>query len=364
MRKITVCYISATANKLGILSNAAKKARDAHKAPLELIARSQHELSCKEDIESFLTHVKEAEWLIISLMGGKSSCPGFDSYVKHCRNIHIQAGTLEEDKELSRQYSTDYASAEFARRVLYLKNGGIDNVCNLLLSLCKVKDVAGPQPVLCEGIYHPRSQSAFISPRDYFKWHQTLKPELQDKPVIALWLYQSSWVAGDLEHAESFVNEIEKQQCRPLCVFSRRAKDEQLNNKSADEIAALFFKEKGKAFIDVLINTSSMSLAMMGKGFDCIQPGLDVAVLQAICTQNDFKTWSRTEQAVTPVDVSCAIAQPEFDGNLITVVAATREKTGIDPLTGAALKRHKPVTERVEKIVKLAKKWAFLRHIG
>ena len=54
---------------------------------------------------------------------------------------------------------------------------------------------------------------------------------------------------------------------------------------------------------------------------------------------------------------------PEFDGVLITVPIATRERRKIDPLTGASITRHKPIGERVRMVVRLGLNWARLRRI-
>ena len=61
------------------------------------------------------------------------------------------------------------------------------------------------------------------------------------------------------------------------------------------------------------------------------------------------------------MDVSTQAAQPEFDGNLITVPFSTREQDTIDSVTGGLLVRMMPVTDRVEKLVSLSLNWANLR---
>jgi cobaltochelatase CobN len=63
------------------------------------------------------------------------------------------------------------------------------------------------------------------------------------------------------------------------------------------------------------------------------------------------------------MDISMGIAMPEFDGMLITVPVAARERTDIDPLTGARVIRFEPLPERANKIVRLSLNWAKLRHI-
>jgi cobaltochelatase CobN len=61
------------------------------------------------------------------------------------------------------------------------------------------------------------------------------------------------------------------------------------------------------------------------------------------------------------MDVTFQAAQPEFDGNLITIPVATREEDAVDPVTGALLSRFAPIPERTAKFASLALNWARLR---
>ena len=369
-QKIKICYFSATATELSMVNSAFKKLVESNKISVELIARASFNLCEDRDVEEFAGHVESADITIISLMGGKKSCPGFDSYVKAAKRLHIKFGTLQEDIELSRECSTDFGSEEFSTRLKYIKNSGVDNFYNLFLFCFKQiigsKDllVAEPVSVVHEGIYYSQAQKCFNNTQEYLSWYKDKCNIRDERSVVGIWIYQMLWLSGNLTHIDAFIKEIEAQRCIPLCVFSRRAQDEYLKNMPADKVIDKFFKESGKTLIDVLLNPGAMSVSMLGKGFDKIQPSLDVPVLQVICTQNTYQKWNDTLKAVTPTDVSCSVAQPEFDGNLITVVAATREVEANDPLTGAAIKKYMPVAERITKIVNLAKKWAMLRYVS
>ena len=331
MKKIKICYFSATATEMSMVNRAFKKLVEANKISVELVVRASSDLSEDEKVEEFAGHVKDADFTIISLMGGRKSCPGFDRYVKSAKRLHIQFGTLQEDIELSQEYSTGFGGEEFSTRLKYIKSSGVDNFYNLFLFCFKQitggknLSVDGPVSVVHEGIYYPQAQKCFNNTQEYLNWYKD-KCNIHDKrPVVGIWIYQMLWLSGNLTHIDAFIKEIEAQECIPLCVFSRRAQDEYLKNMPADKVIDKFFKESGKTLIDVLLNPGAMSVSMLGKGFDKIQPSLDVPVLQVICTQNTYQKWNDTLEAVTPTDVSCSVAQPEFDGNLITVVAATRE---------------------------------------
>ncbi len=369
MSKVKICYFSATGSEMQVLSRAYKKALGTHKISMELVVRSQHDLSDPGEIEDFGRHIEGADYTIMVLMGGKISCPGFDDYIRRTKILHVQPGSQPEDIKLSEEYSNDYGSEQFNTCVMYIKNGGVDNICHLLLYVYQFVNgeeinVPVPQPVLCEGIYHPDARHVFLDTAKYFKWYSSRSADSSGKLRIGIWFHQTNWLNGNSAHIDALIKEIEKQGCMPLCVFSRTARDIYLDNRAADEVADFFFKQNGKTSIDVLLDPIPQSLSMLGSGFCKIYPSLDVPVLQIICTQNSYETWSKTMQAVTPVDVSCSVAQPEFDGNLITVVVATREDKEIDQLTGAVMKKYVPVPERIQAAIKLAGNWARLRHIS
>ena len=90
---------------------------------------------------------------------------------------------------------------------------------------------------------------------------------------------------------------------------------------------------------------------------------LNVPVLKAVVTYNTPGEWKESMQGLSPLDISMGIAMPEFDGMLITVPVAARDRTDIDPLTGARVIRFEPLPERIEKMVRLSLNWARLRHI-
>ena len=133
MSKVKICYFSATGSEMQVLSRAYKKVLGTHKISLEFVVRSQHDLSDPGEIEDFGRHIEGADYTIMVLMGGKISCPGFDDYVRRAKILHVQPGSQPEDIKLSEEYSNDYGSEQFNTCVMYIKNGGVDNICHLLL---------------------------------------------------------------------------------------------------------------------------------------------------------------------------------------------------------------------------------------
>jgi cobaltochelatase CobN len=133
-----------------------------------------------------------------------------------------------------------------------------------------------------------------------------------------------------------------------------------LDIKDTAWIIGHYFRHEGRNLIHALISPMMFSLSLTRPGEEKLLADLGVPVIQAINVLASRQQWWETVQGITPMDVCISVAQPEFDGNLIAVPLATRETRGRDPLTGAVLTRMKPVTERINKLVRLGLNWAGL----
>ncbi|HOF88083.1 MAG TPA: cobaltochelatase subunit CobN, partial [Armatimonadota bacterium] len=183
------------------------------------------------------------------------------------------------------------------------------------------------------------------------------------KPTVGLWFFQHYWINQNLEHIDALIRAIEARGANVLPVFSMRLYDASLGNRGADEIVRGYFMADGAPRIDVLINVMSMSMTLTNAAYQALYPELGVAVLQAMTCSQPYAVWRDSPQGMGVMDVTHQAAQPEFDGNLITVPVATREEDTIDPLTGALLARLAPIPDRIDTLVSLALNWAKLRRL-
>ncbi|HOV52858.1 MAG TPA: cobaltochelatase subunit CobN, partial [Methanothrix sp.] len=257
----------------------------------------------------------------------------------------------------------------------YLDYGGRENFYNLLLYLANHlagADYAFSKPVrpTWEGIYHPS-----------FDHVPTLDEYLKSKyvagrPTVGLWFYQSLWRAGNTAFIDGLIAEIEGQGANVIPVFLHAQKDVERGTKGEEWVVENFFMLDGRPLIDVLISTLMFSLSIKpweGSGRDGAEEvarseqwflkRLNVPVLKAPVTYNSPAEWMQSLQGLSPLDISMGVAMPEFDGMLIAVPVAARERSDIDPLTGARIIRFEPLPERISKIVRLSLNWAKLRHI-
>ena len=339
-----------------------------HGPVLDLAVRSAEDLSDRNEADMFIELTGAADLLILLLHGGRASCPVFDRLIEAATGARIYIHPEDEEElELSRLHSTDFGGDVFQETMLYMKYGGPDNWENLLKKL--VKNAGGPdlpadppKPRPCEGLYHPR----FGAAGDLTAYFDLMGLDMEEiirgvKPVIGLWFLQYYYLESNLETMDAIIREIEDRGGVPLACFYRRYPDPRLVRKNTFQVVEDFFQYKGKTIIDCLINTIMFSLALTRPGEAEALSRLDVPILQAMNLSVSRKFWRESAQGLSPMDVSLSAAQPEFDGILITVPMAARETGQKDKLTGASISKSLPIPERINKIVRLAFKWAGLR---
>jgi len=364
-----IVHISSTGLESGAVARAAHWLRQNHIPELNLVARSRHDLFDTAAICRVVDEIATADALILIPHGGSTSIAGLEQIIaasEACAIRHVQpSSSSTDDLQLCQQYASDFGTAAYRRRLLFLKNGGVANLINLYLDLanaagrCQIA-AAEPGEVPCEGIYHPARPD--VPERDsYLAWQRQRLPDYDARPIIGIWFYHTYWINGNLNAIDTLIEEIEAQNCVPLAVFHRRLPDAELGNGGAAYVVGEIFCRNGKSLIDALISPTLFSLAFAGDGMQQLLNEMDVPVLQMIITQNPAKVWRETLQAVTPQDVSMAVAQPEFDGALISTVGATHEIGDADALTGGARIETRALPERIRRIVGLAHNWARLR---
>jgi cobaltochelatase CobN len=361
----TFVVIDSYGGQLTSIGAAAKSLGD----QVRVIARSRVDLFDDKRIKACAEEVRKADALLLILMGGIESVPGYADMLDAARGkpVHVHTGSEPPDfLEVIERYGLDFTSDTFRRRQAYLREGGVINLRNLLCLMGRDLgfDMPEPQPpaaVPTEGIYHPGYHGGAKDRDGYLAWARATQGRGADAPVIGIWFYRSSWLNDDVAVIDALIAEIEAQGAIALAVFNLRYRDVDIGSMSVGEVTEHFFKRDGEAIIDALLSPMGSSIAQASPGSGHVLPDLDVPVLQLILTYNPRADWEETIQAVTPMDVSTYAAQPEFDGVIIGTVVGTRDDAGVDPVTGARLARRTAVADRCRHVVKWARNWARLR---
>ncbi|HRW31313.1 cobaltochelatase subunit CobN [Methanothrix sp.] len=377
-KKVKIAYVTTQeASDVFPLISALKELIRQHGEVAEVAVRSGEDLKDVDQWEEFEHFARSCHIAIFNLHGGKKSLSSFDELVQSLQDssvsIYAQSASNEPEIELMKLSTVD--NAVYRKVSQYLDYGGRENFYSLILYLANYfigsnYEFSEPLRPIWEGIYHPD-----------FDHVPTLKEYLQSKcvagrPTVGLWFYQSLWQAGNTLFIDRLIEEIERQGANVIPVFLHAAKDVERGTKGAEWVVENLFMKDGRPIIDVLISTLMFSLSIKpwegsdtGEGQEVARSEewfikrLNVPVLKAIVTYNTLAEWNESLQGCSPMDISMGIAMPEFDGMMITVPVAARERTDIDPLTGARVIRFEPLPERTNKIVRLSLNWAKLRHI-
>ncbi|SMD05071.1 cobaltochelatase CobN subunit [Desulfocicer vacuolatum DSM 3385] len=371
MHTIQLVYFSVTTNEIPNLSLAIHKFRE-QVGPMSVFARSRTQLEDNESLQQqFITKALDADIVIITLMSGRRSFPAWDAFIKKLElkrkngektpYFHVQpTGSNARSMEMVEAFSNGVDTQNWHNLSRYYRYGGVDNLLQMLISLYNVsfqKQLVVKPPVRPphEGIYHPDLDHI---------------PELTDysngfdsgKPTIGIWFYQNFWVTDNKAHIDALIREVEKQGANVLCVFHTRFRDKLIKSHGADYVVEHYFMDNGRPVIDALINPVMFSLGMVAPEYKHLLEDLNVPVIQALCTGRTIAQWEESDQGLNNVDITISVAQPELDGVIIGVPVASKQFSGVDPITGSAINRYVPIPERVEKLVNLTLNWARLGH--
>ncbi len=367
-------YFSVTSNEIPNLSEALRLFSEEGNIPLEIYARTRTQLEENpEQQAAFISAALRADALVVSLMAGKKSCPAWDDLISaldkrraaggNCPYFHIQpTGSNPDSLEMVEAFSDGVAEGHWKTLSQYYRYGGVENLKNMLGLLVHLTGngeapATGPEKLPNEGLYHP--DHGVIA--DRAAWLAAFDPDL---PTVGIWFYQNFWSTNNKAHIDATIRELEGQGANVICVFHTRFKDSLLGNRGADYAARTFFMDGEKPIIDVLLNPVMFSLKTASPDYKDLLAGLNVPVIQMLTTSRSVEEWKDSDQGLTNVDITICVAQPELDGVIIGVPAASKQTVGIDPITGAAINKYVPMPERISRLVRLTLNWASLGRIA
>ncbi|MHC1687805.1 MAG: cobaltochelatase subunit CobN [Methanothrix sp.] len=389
---LQITYISINGSEIAPLTSAFQEVNEELDGFAKLSPFTGASLSDTALLEDI---AKRSDLVIIRLHGGKKGLPGYDRLIDEIRRsgrlLHVQDSSSLDPELMSVSTVGDF----YLKIFQYISFGGKENFKNLLLFLANRyhgSDISAAEPKMppWEGIYHP-DFDYIPSLQEYLD--KKFQPE---KLTVGLWFNISMWQAEDLKAIDLIISEVEARGANIIPVFLHTRKDEQLGSGGWENAAKKYFLINGQSIIDVLISTLMFSLTVgpvsraspekcssiclekkesnesvstcdestkdgSSKDESTLQV-LGVPVIKAMLNYYNTKVeWAESLQGLRPMDVTINVAQPEFDGMLISVPVGFRDPSGRDPLTGACLSRFEPIDERINKLVRLALNWARLR---
>ncbi len=305
--------------------------------------------------------------IVLRILGRVGDIPGFPQLIPYIQKqkYHLIAvsGTGEPDPELA---AISTVSPEIQHQVLaYFQAGGGINLANMLRCLSDHLLLTGfgyemPIELPEHGIYHPElDQDATIN-----NWLDLYNKQ---QPTAGIIFYRSHWISGNTRFVDYLIDALEQSAMNVLPIFTSSLKSQTDEQSKIPNALSFFFTtdKNNNSLIDVLINTTSFAMGEITGGETTlagwsvkILEQLDVPVLQAITSGMIEQQWQQSTRGLNPLDAAMNVMLPEFDGRIITVPISFKAKQGI---TNALVEYH-PVLDRIERVAKLAKRFADLKH--
>ena len=369
MKQLSLVYFSATGLDITSLSGAVERFRE-DGLEITVTAKTALQLFDQARMNDFVVKILAADAVILTLHGGKKSFPACQALEEalsklgpndHRSWIHVQPSNGDDDSlDVARILGTHFGQPAWVETSKYIRCGGRQNFYQLLRFIHNQVlesglECAPPVKPPFEGIYHPDFGEP-LTIEDYLA--QKHDPA---RPTVGIWFYQSYWLNNNLLWMDSLIRAIEAQGANVMAVFHLRYKDVELGNRGSDYVVKQYFMdEQGQLRIDVLLNPMAFSMNLTTPEYKPLLPLLNVPVLQSILCYAPHEVWRESVQGLPTMDVSISVAQPEFDGNIITVPFAFKEEKKTDPVTKAILLTYEADEERTAKLVRLALNWARL----
>ena len=311
----------------------------------------------EETFYSFLDTVRDSDVLLVNSHGDPRSMTKLDRLLSAASENGSRVILVGSSEETEAKYAPLSGLSDEMRREIskYVRKGGEKNNLSALMWLCKNlkgHDVQIPSLSVSvqQGIYLPgkglvKDEKGFMS---------TLP---SDRPVVAIMFHQGVWLEGNLSPIDALAESIQSQGAFAYPVFYLSMEDRTSGAIGVDAVVKRYLTSSRKSLVDAIVVVGGFSQDSFRRG--CCEENVfsqtDVPVIQANILNMSPETW---EEGVVPMSasmVSCAISQPELDGQIISVPLC------FSKVDSRGNYRSTFVKDRVDRIASLAVRWARLR---
>lgn len=239
----------------------------------------------------------------------------------------------------------------------YLLASGMKNFCNFwrylgqnFLQACVF--ATPPETLPWNGIYDPASENIFPSLSSYHKFRKKQTGQL----TVGILFTRESWIWRDTAYIDTLIKKLTTADIYPLAVFALWADNPEAKAPGISSVAKQYFYDGEKCCLDALINTFKVGLTVSSQNDKDFFRKLNVPVIQGYNLLRPRSEWADSLMGLTPVELSCNVVEPEFDGVIHGVPVSSKEE-GLD-----GIPYYKPLEKRITLLVQKVKKWAILRH--
>ena len=237
----------------------------------------------------------------------------------------------------------------------YILYSGNDNYCNLWLYLrnkiCSDHTLYEmPRKLPWMGIYHPRYNKYFSKIEDYLR----LYPDVYSQIIVGIIFTRESWIWKDVDYLNQLILKLEEKGMLALPIFGIWSNNQDLEAPGIAKGVNQFFYLNNRKVVHAVINTFKVGLTQTRQNDQQFLINLNVPILQAYNLLRTQEEWQNSLIGMNPVELSCNVVQPEFDGVIHGLPVSTKETDA------GGIKYYRALEERIEKFVLKVKKWAIL----
>ncbi len=306
-------------------------------------------LSCLEhpaQLDHYLnTTAQAARLIVVRLLGSRGHWSyGLEQLQRWCsdssqRQLIILAGTADQSNEL---HGLGSCNPELADQLsALLREGGIDNMGQLLLALEAMLEGNSPAPESVKVVPSP----------DPMPW------DWRDEPgaAVGVVLYRAQFQAGDLDLADALTAALRQQGLRPCLLWVSSLRDPAV-----------------QAGVHDLLEQQQVELVIAGTSFSSVQAEqaglgsplwdrLDRPVLQLLTSSRSRSQWQESSQGLNPMDLSLQVVMPELDARITTRSCGFRDHRQTSGPLATAIPCLQPDPWGIEWVADHSRRWIALR---
>lgn len=209
-----------------------------------------------------------------------------------------------------------------------------------------------PEPLPWEGIWCAENNQIYV---DFARYKEEYC--VPGQPYVGVLFYREEWIAGDLFYQREIAETIRQYGMNPVIFFAQHGGNPEVGAPNlAGSLRYLFGTDDKHLNLDLLINMSKFSMLGLRSVTQKDLLDFDIPILQGYGMGDSEDAWRESIQGMGAMDVNLAVSLPETDGVIHGGVVAGRVPDE------AGETRYLPVVERIDAIVRKAKKWIALRH--
>ena len=308
-----------------------------------------HNLSVDTYVDDVIAH---ARLVVLRLLGGTGYWPyGVERIVETCRARDIKLAVLPGDDQPDAELiGLSLLPGDACHRLWqYCVHGGPDNAGNFLAYAASLIGRPAPwqepRPMLRAGLY----------------WPGLADPDLEalrahwpaDGPVAALVFYRALIQGDNLAVVDALIDALGRAGMAALPLYATSLRD-----AVAGQIVAGFIEAARPA---VILNTTGFAVSSPGRErrgtpFDAA----DCPVLQVVFAGGTEEAWASGANGLSARDIAMNVALPEVDGRILARAVSFKAEARYDPATEAPVVTYRPVPDRIDFTVALARNWARL----